>query len=84
MNVPAARNAKAAPKGGLALDMGLLVLRLAAFRGWTVAPLGHELVELGLVLCKAQPVKELAELSLFFLQPLQGVGAILIESAIAA
>jgi hypothetical protein len=49
-----------------------------------IAPLGHELVELGSVLGKAQPLQKLLKLALFFLESAQRVDAIFVESAIAA
>jgi len=49
-----------------------------------IAPLGHELVELGSVLGKAQPLQKLLKLALFFLESSQRVDAIFVESAIAA
>src|SRR5205085_10546873 len=61
-----------------------LALRLARVRRGPVAPIGHELVELGLVLGKAQTIKELAEFALFFLKSAQRVRTVLIEGAIAA
>src|SRR6185312_1669219 len=48
------------------------------------AALGQELIELGLVLGKAQAVEEAAELALFLFEPAQGIGAVLVEGAIAA
>src|SRR3954451_18225418 len=35
----------------------------------TIAPVGHELVELGLVLCRPQAVQEIAEFALLVLEP---------------
>src|SRR5579885_1324531 len=49
-----------------------------------IAPLGHELVELGLVLGHAQAIEEVAELALLVLEPAQGLGAIFVEGPIAA
>src|SRR5690242_18775857 len=51
---------------------------------WTIAPLGHELVELGLVLGHAQAGEEIAELALFLLESAQRVRAVLVEGTIAA
>ena len=68
-----------------ALWMSLLLrLRLRVRSVRTVAPLGHELVEFGPVLGKAQPLQELPKLALLFFQPAQCIGAIVVESAIAA
>src|SRR5262245_57400072 len=53
-------------------------------RGWSVAPLGHELVELGLVLGEAQPLQKLTELALLLLETLERLGAVLVERAVAA
>ena len=50
----------------------------------TTAAVGHELVELGLVLGVAQALEELAELALLLLEPVQGFRAILVEGAVAA
>jgi hypothetical protein len=47
----------------------LLRLRLRLRSIWPVAPLGHELVKLGAVLGKAQPLQELLEFALLFLEP---------------
>jgi len=49
-----------------------------------IAPLGHELIELGSVLGKTQPLQKFLELALFFLEPAKRIGAIFVESAIAA
>src|SRR5690606_4245329 len=49
-----------------------------------VPPLGHELIELGLVLRVTQPLKEVEKFALLLLKPLQRLGAILVEGAIAA
>jgi hypothetical protein len=61
-----------------------LRLRLRCAVMGAIAPFGHELVELGAVLGKAQPPQELLELALLFFEPAQRIGAIFIESAIAA
>jgi hypothetical protein len=61
-----------------------LGLRLRSVVAGTIAALGHELVELGPVLGEAQPFQELLKLALFFLESTQRVGAIFVESAIAA
>src|SRR6476646_4864380 len=53
-------------------------------RARPVAPLGHELVELGLVLGHAQSVEELVELALLLLEPPQRFGAVLVEGSVAA
>jgi hypothetical protein len=60
-----------------------LGLRLRSVVTGAIALLGHELVELGPVLGKAQPLQKLLELPLFLLEPAQRVGAIFVESAIA-
>src|SRR4029078_9903204 len=59
------------------------VLRGGVRRG-PVAPIRHELVELGLVLGHAQAVEECAELALLFLEPAQGFRPVLVKSAVAA
>jgi hypothetical protein len=61
-----------------------LGLRLRSVVTGAIAPLGHELVELCPVLGKAQPLQKLLELALFFLEPAKRIGAIVVESAIAA
>jgi len=61
-----------------------LGLRLRSVVAGAIAPLGHELVELGPVLGEAQPLQKLPKLALFFLESTQRVGAIFVESAIAA
>src|SRR5690606_41081084 len=48
------------------------------------AALGHELVELGLVLGEAQPLQELLELALLVLEPAQRLGAVFVERRVAA
>jgi hypothetical protein len=62
----------------------MLGLRLRCIVLGAIAPLGHELVKLDPVLGKAQPLQELFELALFVLEPPQRIGAIIVESAIAA
>src|SRR5262245_44405085 len=49
-----------------------------------VAAVGHELVELGAVLGKAQALEELAKLALLLFKPLQGLLLVFVEGAIAA
>ena len=49
-----------------------------------VAPLVHELVELGAILGGAQPVQEVAELALLLVELAQRLLAILVESDVAA
>ena len=62
-----------------------LALRLGIRRRRRARPvLGHELVELFLVLGVAQPVEEVLELVLLFFEALQRLDAILIEGAVAA
>jgi hypothetical protein len=61
-----------------------LGLRLRSVVTGAIAPLGHELVELSPVLGKTQPLQKLLKLALFFLKSAQRVGAIFVESAIAA
>src|SRR5438445_13710805 len=49
-----------------------------------MAALGHELVEFGLVLGMPEPVEELLEFALFFLEAAQGFRAVLVKGAVAA
>src|SRR5262249_61343215 len=49
-----------------------------------VAALGHELVELGLVLGEAEASEELAKFALLLLEAAQSVRSIFIEGAVAA
>src|SRR5262249_53194960 len=56
--------------------------RLGAVRAR--AALGHELVELGAVLGKAQALEELDELALLLLEAAQRLFAVFVESAVAA
>src|SRR5205807_4020090 len=57
---------------------------LLRWRGGAIATVGHELIELGLVLGGAQPLQEFAELALLLFEPAQSLGAIFIEGMIAA
>ena len=50
---------------------------------WAIAPLGHELIELGPVLGKAQPLEKFLELALLFLEALQLLRAVVVECAVA-
>src|SRR5580692_7341127 len=49
-----------------------------------VAALVHELVKLGAILGKAQPLEKFPELDLLLLEPLQCLGAIVIKRAVTA
>jgi hypothetical protein len=40
------------------------------------------LVELRLVLCVPQPIQEIAELALFFFEPAQRLGAVLVRTSV--
>src|SRR5260370_7873739 len=59
-------------------------LGLRRGRRGRIAPLSHELVELGLVLGHAQALQEFTEFALLLFQPLQRIGTVFIESAVAA
>src|SRR5262245_42096276 len=61
-----------------------LALRLTCVRRRPVAALGHELIELGLVLGEAKPGEELAKFTLLLLKAAQSVRTIFVERAIAA
>ena len=56
-----------------------LGLRLRALVGAAAATLGHELVELGLVLGHAQSAEEVLKITLLLFEPAQCLGAIFIE-----
>src|SRR5690242_14034413 len=62
----------------------LRLRRGAVFARAAVAHLGHELVELGLVLGLAQPVEKLAELALLLFEPAQCLIAVFVKGAVAA
>src|SRR5580704_9557530 len=49
-----------------------------------IAPLGHELIELRAIPGEAQSGKEILELALLIFEPLQRLGAIVVEGAVAA
>src|SRR6476646_10591517 len=66
------------------LRLNSTLLRLVVRRGRTRLVLRHELVELFLVLGVAQAIEEILELDLLFLEPLQGLRAVLVEGAVAA
>src|SRR5215475_16011617 len=70
------------PGSGKDQTSGLRLGLRAAFGA--AAAVGHELVKLGLVLGLAQALEELAELALLLFEPLQGLGAVLVEGVIAA
>src|SRR3984885_8107662 len=62
-----------------------LTLRLTVGgRGWTRAVLGHELVELFLVLGVTQPIEEILEFGLLLLKALQRFDAVFVEGAVTA
>src|SRR4051794_15823880 len=52
--------------------------------GGSAATFGHELIELGLVLGHAKTCQEVLKLPLLFLEPVQGLGAIVVERLVAA
>src|SRR5690349_16611365 len=75
------------PSSNSARALGLRRGRLRWRRRWLVgagAAVGHELVELGLVLGGAQLVEELAEFALILLEAAQGLLAIFVEGDVAA
>src|SRR5947209_3514381 len=78
----AARLAASGPEN--AKLRGRSALRLRRVGSRAIAPLGHELIELVLVLGEAQPIEEVAELALLFFQTAQRLGAIFVEGVIAA
>src|SRR5215469_8900279 len=59
-------------------------LRLRSGIAGAAGTVGHELVELSLVLCLAQPVEKRLELALLFFQAAQGLGAVFVKCSIAA
>src|SRR5262252_2301932 len=61
-----------------------LLRRRSLGRRGAVAALGHELVELGLILGHAQALEEFAEFALLVLEPAQRLAAVLVEGAVAA
>src|SRR5688572_3079889 len=69
---------------GSVLQVGTGVRRALRRGRRAVATLGHELVELGLVLGLAQAVEEALEFLLLILEAAQRLLAILVEGAIAA
>jgi len=80
----AVRSRPAAQPKGLLEKKAVSARRRLRRAAAPIAPFGHELIELGLVLGGAQPIEELAELLLLFLEPAQRVGAVVVEGAIAA
>src|SRR5260370_8187668 len=72
------------PLGGQAGTPALALRRRRRLGRLGPAVLGQELVELGLVLGEAQAVEEAQEIALLLLEPAQGVGAVLVEGAVAA
>jgi hypothetical protein len=62
----------------------LSVLRLRWWTLGTAAALGHELVELGLVLGVTQTVEKLLELALFFFEASQSFDAVFVKGVVAA
>lgn len=66
----------------LALPASVLRLRRRVLRATTA--LGHELVEFGFVLCVTQAVEKFLEFALFFLEPAQCLGTVLVEGTVAA
>src|SRR4051794_36995735 len=68
----------------LAMTSVASTLRLIVRRRRTGAVLGHEGVELFLVLGVAKAIEEVAEFDLLFFEPAQRVGAVFVEGAVAA
>src|ERR1700676_202178 len=64
--------------------LAVLALRLIVRRRRTLLILGHELVELFLVLGVAQPIEEILEFGLFLFEALQRLDAVFVEGAVAA
>src|SRR5262249_39978612 len=63
---------------------GRSALRRRSLRRLAVATLGHELIELLLVLREAQPLEEVTEFALLLFEPAQRLAAIRVEGVIAA
>src|SRR4051812_44506472 len=66
------------------LQVTASALRLVVRRGRARLVLRHECIELFLVLGVAQAVEEIPELDLLLFKALQGLGAVLVEGAVAA
>src|SRR5216683_3548163 len=69
--------------GRMILSVKSATLGLRRRRG-RVAPLCHELIELALVLGHAQTLQKFTEFALFVLQSPQRLGAVFVESVVAA
>src|SRR6516164_1133525 len=83
-NTRAARGEDGRPSARLQVESLRLRLRRRGFVARAIAAIGHKLIELGAILGKAQPLQELPEFALLILEPAQGLGAVLIERAVAA